>query len=428
MPGPCQATKRNLVAADDPSALGLPERIKRLAVTVKGRRAGELLRESHYGFWYGEVEPHDAISLTMPTAQTEWVDGDLFPVMDMNLPEGWLFQRIVERAGKTVLTKMHLLALMRDNGVGRLGYWQQGDAAPPPVKPVPREALMRSAASQVFEQLVDAYMGQSIGVAGVQPKLMLPSRASTPVPDLIVKTAGADFPGLAANEYLCLSAAKAAGLQVPVFALNDDASMLLIDRFDLEDNSQRLGFEDIAALMGLRVHDRLSNRKYVGSYEDVAEVVRLMGGRHVKDNLSRLYEQIVLSLMVRNGDAHLKNFGLLYDDPAHPWLSPLFDVVTTSIYRIERPGGVQDVDRTMALKLRRGKRGGSRAYPTTEELVAFGRECCGVREPMDAIRRIADGMRETLVAAASDGRIGRELWASMREQWFIGVAHAGAPI
>jgi serine/threonine-protein kinase HipA len=416
------------VAADDDSALGLPERIKRLAVTVDDRRAGELLRESRYGFWYGEVEPSEAISLTMPTTQTEWADGDLFPVMDMNLPEGYLFQRIVERSGKRALTKMHLLALMRGNAVGRLGYWQSNDTAPSPIAPVSRNTLMRSAASKVFEQLVDAYMGQSIGVAGVQPKLMLPSRASIPVPDLIVKTAGADFPGLAANEYLCLSAAKAAGLQVPVFALNDDASMLLIDRFDLEDNLRRLGFEDIAALMGLRVHDRLSNRKYLGSYEDVAEVVRLMGGRHVKDNLVRLYEQIVLSLMVRNGDAHLKNFGLLYDDPAHPWLSPLFDVVTTSIYRIERPGGVQDVDRTMALKLRRGKHGVGRAYPTTDELVAFGRECCGVREPMEAIDRIAAGMRVTLVAAASDQRISRELWQSMREQWFIGVAHAAAPI
>jgi serine/threonine-protein kinase HipA len=411
------------VATDDDAALGLPERIKRLAVTVNNRRAGELLRESRYGFWYAEVEPSDAISLTMPTTQTEWADGDLFPVMDMNLPEGYLFHRIIERSGKRALTKMHLLALMRDNGVGRLGYWQSNDAVPAAARPISRDTLMRSAASKVFEQLVDAYMGQSIGVSGVQPKLMLPSRASIPVPDLIVKTAGADFPGLAANEYLCLSAAKAAGLPVPVFALNDDASMLLIDRFDLDNAAtRRLGFEDIAALMGLRVHDRLSNRKYQGSYEDVAEVVRLMGGRHVKDNLARLYEQIVLSVMVRNGDAHLKNFGLLYDDPAHPWLSPLFDVVTTPIYRIERPGGFADVDRTMALKLRRGKRGASRAYPTTDELVAFGRECCAVREPMAVIERIAEGMRATLVAAASDPRISRGLWQSLREQWFIGVA------
>jgi hypothetical protein len=47
----------------------------------------------------------------------------------------------------------------------------------------------------------------------------------------------------------------------------------------------------------------------------------------------------------------------------------------------------------MALKLRRGRHGAGHAYPTTEELVAFSRECCAVRE-----------------------------------QWFIGVVHAGAPI
>lgn len=201
--------------------------------------------------------------------------------------------------------------------------------------------------------------------------------------------------------------------------------MLLIDRFDLvEDGRRRLGFEDIAALMGLRVHDRLSNRKYIGSYEDMAEVVRLMGGRYARDNLARLYEQVALSLMVRNGDAHLKNFGMLYDDPAHPWLSPVFDVVTTSIYPIERPGSAPSFDRTMALKLRRGRQGAGRVYPTTEELADFGRDCCATREPMAVIERIAEGMRRTLVAAAGDARIDRTLWQSMRDQWFIGAAYA----
>ncbi len=94
------------MAAGEPALQGLPERIKRLAVTVDHRRAGELLRESRYGFRYDDVAAQHAISLTMPTTQTEWADGDLFPVMDMNLPEGYLFQRIVERSGKRALTKM----------------------------------------------------------------------------------------------------------------------------------------------------------------------------------------------------------------------------------------------------------------------------------------------------------------------------------
>ena len=42
---------------------------------------------------------------------------------------------------------------------------------------------------------------------------------------------------------------------------------------------------------------------------------------------------LVLSVMVRNGDAHLKNFGVLYGDPqAGITLAPVYDVVTTTVY------------------------------------------------------------------------------------------------
>jgi serine/threonine-protein kinase HipA len=41
----------------------------------------------------------------------------------------------------------------------------------------------------------------------------------------------------------------------------------------------------------------------------------------------------VLSVLVRNGDAHLKNFGVLYASPAGPMaLAPVYDVVTTTVY------------------------------------------------------------------------------------------------
>ena len=65
-----------------------------------------------------------------------------------------------------------------------------------------------------------------------------------------------------------------------------------------------------------------------------------------------------------NGDAHLKNFGVLHTHVGDARLSPLFDVVTTSIYTYTRyPGGPELEDRTLALKLLVGK-GRTRAYPT----------------------------------------------------------------
>jgi serine/threonine-protein kinase HipA len=40
----------------------------------------------------------------------------------------------------------------------------------------------------------------------------------------------------------------------------------------------------------------------------------------------------IINFLVQNGDAHLKNFGLLYDGIDDIKLSPAYDVVSTTIY------------------------------------------------------------------------------------------------
>ena len=110
---------------------------------------------------------------------------------------------------------------------------------------------------EVFNDLVAAYLSTGAGIAGMQPKIMVPDRPTVPIPSLIVKAASAAYPGLAANEFLCLTAAKQAGIDTPTFELSDDGQMLVLDRFDLvareDGHYERLGFEDIAALAGLAV-------------------------------------------------------------------------------------------------------------------------------------------------------------------------------
>jgi len=137
---------------------------------------------------------------------------------------------------------------------------------------------------------------------------MLPDRASIPIPNLIVKAGSPAYPGLAGNEFLCLSAAKAGGIEVPRFDLSDDGQILVIDRFDIEPDGRRSGFEDIASLTGLCVRDTLSDRKYQGSCESVAAVLRAIG--LPAQDLHRFFEQVAFTVMVRNGDGHLKNHGV----------------------------------------------------------------------------------------------------------------------
>ncbi|MCE4538476.1 type II toxin-antitoxin system HipA family toxin [Pelomonas sp. P7] len=402
----------------------LPERIRHLRVDLNGAPCGDLRRESQLVFSYRrDDDTQPSVGLLMPPRQLLYRSSALFPVMDQNLPEGYLFERVRALYPKQPLTPMHLLGLIGENGIGRLGFHlPEAPPAPPPV-PMSREQLLRLPYSQaVFDDLVAAYLSSGLGIAGVQPKLMLPDRASIPVPNLIVKAGSQAYPGLAANEFLCLQAASRAGIAVPGHALSDDGQLLILDRFDLQPDGRRLGFEDVAALMGLSVRDTLSDRKYHGSYETVSQVLKALALPAV--DLARFFEQVAFTIMVRNGDGHLKNFGVGYDESWGARLAPMYDVVTTAIYRYQRwTGGEDEEDRTLALRLFAG-RGQTRAYPTTEELLRFGRQACGVAQPAPVLARIAEALRDTLAAAHQDERIPKALLDGMAGMWARGMDYA----
>ena len=399
----------------------LPDKIKQLNVLVGQDIEGSLVKDSIYNFSYAEDAPsRPAVGLFMPRASMSYQDAALFPVMDQNLPEGYLFQRIREMFPKQALTPMHLLALAGTNGIGRLGFLQKGQQLTK-MQAVSREQLLRARPDEgLFDELVQAYLGIGTGIAGMQPKIMVPDRATVPVPNLIVKTGSAAYPGLAANEFLCMTAAKRAGIDVPAFDLSDDGTMMILDRFDLLEDGTRLGFEDVAALMGLQVHDKLSDRKYHGSYELIAEVFRTINLSAA--DLEKFFAQVAFSAMVRNGDGHLKNFGVLYTSAADVRLSPMFDVITTSIYQYERyPGGPSMEDNTMALKLFRGKRSKTKTYPLPEEIIQFGTQVCGVTRPQEVVDRIAQALLETQYEYKTDTRIPDGLIAQMGAAWESGM-------
>ncbi|MDP2795783.1 MAG: type II toxin-antitoxin system HipA family toxin [Sulfurisoma sp.] len=400
----------------------LPEKVRLLDVHIGGERRGELLQQSQLLFKYLEDDSAQAeVGLLMPSTRLLYQSSSLFPVMDQNLPEGYLFQRIREAFPKQPLTAMHLLALIGENGIGRLGFHQPGVDRPQAIRPLSRAELLHTAfGPEVFESLVQAYLSTGIGIAGVQPKILVPDRATVPVPNLIVKTGADSFPGLAANEFLCLSAARRAGIETADFDLSDDGRLLLVDRFDLDEKGMRLGFEDVASLMGLCVRDTLSDRKYQGSYEAIAEALKMIG-LSARD-MSRFFEQVALSVMVRNGDGHLKNFGVLYRSARDARLAPLYDVVTTAIYRYTRyDGGPELEDRTLALRLFRKSH--SKAYPLPDELLHFGRAVCGVEHAGVALQRIAQAMSEVLKHARKDERIPRQTLEEMRGVWENGLAY-----
>ena len=73
--------------------------------------------------------------------------------------------------------------------------------------------------------------------------------------------------------------------------------------------------------------------KYEGTYEQIAKTIKtFVSPKYKKESLENFFKMIVINFLLKNGDAHLKNFGLIYDDISNIKLAPAYDVVTTTVY------------------------------------------------------------------------------------------------
>lgn len=400
-------------------------KIRHLRLSTPQGESGDLLKESRYIFNYTAQEPDKAIALAMPIRAESYSSGGLLPIFEMNKPEGYLLSKIEEAFAKVgPLDDMALLNLVGGRQIGRLSYAVPGVTTERARAQFGRkELLARQPTADLFDELVAIYFNS--GISGVQPKVLLPDADKPPAlterttlaySDLIVKASGEEFPQLTQNEYLCMSAARRAGLPVPEFWLSEDGGLFIVERFDLEGGTA-LGFEDMTVLM-----NRSNREKYQGSYEGIAKAIRLYcTDSDPLPQLQRFFEYVSLIVMVRNGDGHLKNFGLLYTHPGNRTsirLAPLYDVVTTSIYAMSRStAGITKYDRTLALNLAKTKQ-----YPDRATLLDFGRAICQVSRPEQVLERIAEAMTQTLHEARD--RIPANLLRSMSGEWDMGRAIA----
>ena len=307
-----------------------------LAVWAAGEHAGILARERRreYVFAYAPDAEKDAqVSLTMPVRLKSWGSRDLHPIFQMNLPEGALLEAIRRAIAKIIgEDDLSILRVTGGNQVGRNRFALPGEAYPD-IQATPEslsELLSYPDTGELFHELVERYALRS-GISGVQPKVMLeatdrPTLTST---GYIVKSWGTEYPFLAANEFFCMTAAKRAGLPTPEFFITDNGGLFLMRRFDINANGGPIGFEDMGSLQAAG-----TAQKYSSSYERVARSIRdFVSGEHVMAAREQYFATLVLSVMLRNGDAHLKNFGVLYTAPRSPvQLAPVYDLVSTAVY------------------------------------------------------------------------------------------------
>jgi serine/threonine-protein kinase HipA len=305
-----------------------------LTVWIDDLLSGVLAQEAKRKYVFGyEKKIEEAVSLTMPVRLESWVSPELHPIFQMNLPEGYLLGAIRRAISKIMRDDdLSLLHVTGGNQIGRNRFTSSEENAP--TENIDKESLESLLTypdtKDLFHELINRYAIRS-GVSGVQPKVLLDAteRGTLSSSGYIVKTWGADYPQLAANEYFCMTAAKAAGLTVPEFHLAENGGLFVMKRFDRTEDGNSLGFEDMCSLQALG-----TAQKYRGTYERVAKSLKyFVSGENLPIARRQFFSILVLSAMVRNGDAHLKNFGVLYPSTQGKVnIAPVYDVVTTTAY------------------------------------------------------------------------------------------------
>lgn len=319
----------------------------KLAVHVRGREVAMLEQVGDFRSvltYHAGVAADDFVSLTMPvrTESYAW-DDPLPPVLQMNLPEGYLLQVLQEQFGPHIgASPIALLSVIGRNMVGRVQVAAPGADLHQPARPVEVAALLRGDNSEAaFAELVRQHA--TSGVSGVVPKfldaqnetaqgssplLARHRKASLVTRRHIIKGSSRQLPFVALNEHLCMQVA-ARVMPAAKTEISDDGQALVVHRFDVDGNGQALwGMEDFCALLGLR-----PAAKYDTTWERIAKAVRdHVPGEHRLQTYRQLTTMLLLTYALRNADCHAKNLALLYTRRADVHLAPAYDVLSTAVY------------------------------------------------------------------------------------------------
>jgi serine/threonine-protein kinase HipA len=371
--------------------------------------------------------PERAVSMTMPVRLESWnTPLGVAPIFEMNLPEGALRERLRLAFAKATGTfdDIDLLSIVGRSQLGRVRFTGPEDQLDEgvPFQSVD-EILSSRRGGDLYRYLIEKFATYS-GISGVQPKFLVRDEEALTQNQGTKRTLSpsfrgathivkfwdrAEFPQLAANEFFCLQVAERCGLTVPSRKLAEDGSALVMERFDLRPDGTYRGFEDFCVL-----NARRTDEKYRGSYE--ANVMKrfqqFANSPTLLEESLQLFTLIVLNCAIRNGDAHLKNFGIVYENvlgEAH--LTPAYDLVTTSVYLPQ--------DR-MALTLN-----GTNKWPTAKDLIRFGegRSLGTLRFLTGIFERMGDAMTDVgaeVEAYTKDHPEFAQVGELMLKQWEIG--------
>ncbi len=269
----------------------------------------------------------------------------LHPSLSNLLPEGALRELIAKGLKIHVDNEFQIFSYLGEDLPGALV------ATPLEPDEVPRNILATHGSTKVvrFSEAFYERRGQEhkFSLAGVQMKFSMKAKDGRynlskegALGDWIIKTPSTQHKDVPLNEFSVMTLASMVGIEVPEIQLvelekldslppinlPDEQFAFAIKRFD-RNGDQRIHMEDFAQVLVKYPSEKYST----ANYEQIGRVLYEYSGDGLADT-QQFARRLLVNILLANGDAHLKNWSLLYSDAITPRLSPAYDIVTTNVY------------------------------------------------------------------------------------------------
>lgn len=295
------------------------------------------------------------VSSTLPLSDRIYEERDVMAFFSNLLPDEGVRRRIAEILQLTPEDTFGLLRMIGGDCAGAIAFWEPGKRPQRSGVPIYRE-LSESEADVLLRNLGVRPLGigedfRGISGAGAQDKLIAcvnGGRISLPLqgtPSTHIIKPGIDrFPESVYNEHFCMRLSSCCGFDTAECGIlriagTDYYVTRRFDRETVDGVVRRLHQEDFCQLLRCRPEVKYQDQ----GGPSVAECAKLLRGMSIPgvDVLS-FVDRVVFNFLIGNGDAHGKNFSVLYRGN-RPRLAPQYDLVCTAVY--------PQIAKKMAMKL-----------------------------------------------------------------------------
>ena len=323
--------------------------MKRLIVYLHDKRIGALEQDESglMQFRYDEtwLNRPDAtpLSRSLPLQSESFRGKKARPFFAGILPDEDPRKKIAAILGISERNDFALLERIGGECAGAVSLLPEGTAPPRPedirLRELSEIELKDVVAELPRRPLMAGMEGVRLSLAGAQDKLPVvvhDRKISLPLDNTpsshILKPEPDRFPGLVANEILCMKLAGAVGLNVPSveYRLVGEKACILVQRYDRlinqDGTTTRLHQEDFCQALGFP-----PERKYQEEggplLRDCISLLREWSTAPVVD-IRDFIDGLIFNVLIGNADAHGKNYSILYRGSERR-LSPFYDLVCT---------------------------------------------------------------------------------------------------